>query len=60
MSAFHKVTFEKSDITVDVAEDEYWASPGKTDGLPPLERTRLPYATLAFSILSSSKSVGLL
>ncbi len=29
-------------------------------GLPPLERTRLPYATLAFSILSSSKSVGLL
>lgn len=30
------------------------------DGLPPLERTLSPYATLASSILSSSKSAGLL
>ncbi len=29
-------------------------------GIPPLERTQLPYATLASSILSSSKSEGLL
>ncbi len=29
-------------------------------GLPPLERTRSPYATLASPILSSSKSAGLL
>ncbi len=29
-------------------------------GIPPLERTRSPYATLASSILSSSKSAGLL
>ena len=29
-------------------------------GLPPLERTRQPYATLASSILASSKSAGLM
>jgi hypothetical protein len=29
-------------------------------GIPPLARTRLPYATLASSILSSSKSAGLM
>ena len=29
-------------------------------GVPPLERTRSPYATLACSILPSSKSAGLL
>ncbi len=31
-----------------------------TVGIPPLERTHLPYATLAASILSSSKSEGLM
>jgi transposase len=32
----------------------------KNLGLPPIARTRSPYATLASSILSSSKSAGLL
>ena len=39
-----------------------WGAPRSTRsrGVPPLARTRLPYATLASSIPSSSKSAGLL
>ena len=45
------------------AEDMTSESEGVTyeeAGLPPLERTRSPYATLVSPILSSSKSAGLL
>jgi hypothetical protein len=40
-----------------------WSQMGEKDhdlGIPPLARTRLPYATLASPILSSSNSAGLL